>query len=357
MASMGWRARRIPWSWLGIAAAVGTITAFHYLVDPHALQHHEVLRRLYYLPIIWAAFAGGLRLALLTAAATVAAYTPHAFFMPHHMDPASSVDKAAELLLYFAVGGLTGFLVDRERRAREATERAVVERSRAERDAARLEGLVHLTRGLAHEIRNPLAGIQGAIEILAGAVTPERPEREMADIGLRETQRLNRVLTQFLAFARPRPASPAAFEAGPLVQHVANLAQTRAVETGVEVTAGDDTARAQAFGDADHVTQVLLNLVNNAVAAAGPGGHVWITARRDDGGIRFCVDDDGPGIPPELEGSVYDPYVSGREDGTGLGLSIAALLVRQQGSLLAHSPRVEGGTSFHFQLPLPQEAS
>ena len=344
------------WSWVGIAVAVGVITGLHYSADPTAHAQHDVLRRLYYLPIIWAAFAGGLRLALLTAAGTTLVYIPHAFLMPHHLDPASTVDKVAELLLFFAVGGLTGALVDRERRAREAAERAGIARGKAERDASRLEGLVHLTSGLAHEIRNPLAGIQGAIEILAGAVPEDRREHEMAEIGLRETQRLNRVLTQFLDFARPRASELAAFDVGTLLGHVAQLGRSEAGARGVSLGAHSEPAELTAWGDSDHVTQVLLNLVNNAVAAVETGGSVTIGAEGRGGAVRLSVSDDGPGIPAELEESIYDPYVSGREGGTGLGLSIAALLVRQQGGLLAHEPRPGGGTVFHFELPVDRSA-
>ena len=76
-----------------------------------------------------------------------------------------------------------------------------------------------------------------------------------------------------------------------------------------------------------------------------------VAARSHGAAVRFEVQDDGPGIPPQLESSLYDPYVSGREDGTGLGLSIAAMLVRQQGSLLTHGARDAGGTVFQFELP------
>ena len=336
--------------WGAIALTVAAITASHYAIDPHDQSHHEILRRLYYLPIIWAAFAGGLRLAVATAALVSVLYIPHAFFMAHHLDPASPIDKAAELLLYFAVGGLTGALVDRERRAREQVAQAVVQRAAAEQDTARLEGLVRLTRGLAHEIRNPLGGIQGAIEILADAVPPHLPEYEMAEIGLRETQRLNRVLTEFLDFARPRPPQMASFDAGAVAQHVVQLLRPDADARGVALCAVVQTEGWGAFGDADHVTQILVNLVQNAVQACEADGAVTLAVRHHAGRMRFEVLDDGEGIPRDLEGSLYDPYVSGREGGSGLGLSIAAMLVRQQGGLLTHACRDPAGTIFAFEL-------
>jgi len=166
-----------PWQAVAVLVLVGLITALHYGTATHEAASHNVFRRLYYLPIVWAAFLAGWRGGLVTAALTTVAYLPHAFFLPHHMNPAATVDKVLEILLYFAVGGLTGGLVDRQRRAQRRAAQERVRRARAEAAADKLQGLVHLTRGLAHEIRNPLGGIQGAIEILSTAVPSPPPPR------------------------------------------------------------------------------------------------------------------------------------------------------------------------------------
>jgi signal transduction histidine kinase len=278
--------------------------------------------------------------------------------LPHHLDPASTLDKAMEIALYLGVGTLAGLLVDRERRANRRAAREAVERLSAQKDAERFQGLVHLTRGLAHEIRNPLGSIQGAIEILAAAVPPERPEHEMATIGLREVARLNRVLTDFLAFARPRPPELRPLAPADAVSHVVDLLASEASSRGVTLRRGTVTAP-EAIGDADQVTQVLVNLVRNAIAASPAGARVEVAVSSQDldgrPGVLFEVSDEGPGVPAALGAAIYDPYVTGREDGTGLGLSIASALAQQQNGLLGHHGREGGGAVFWFRLPASAE--
>jgi len=344
----GWRTP------LGIFLLLVAVTMAHYLSAPTSLVSHNVFRRLYYLPIVWAAFYGGLRWGLGLAVATTAAYVPHAFFLSqHHLhDPAPAIDKILECVLYFGVGTLAGALVDRERGARARQERETRARLAAEQRVDRLSGLVHLSRGLAHEIRNPLGGIQGAIEILADEIPSSSPRREMVDVGLRETKRLDQVLSQFLDFARPREPVMKLFPARDVVRNVVDLQSEIAQRQGVTLTT-EVEGTPRALADADQLTQVLLNLVRNAMQATPSGGSVIVRCRNGSpqGRLVFQVEDDGSGVATDLADSLFDPYVSGRDDGVGLGLSISALLVRQHGGTLAHEPRPGGGTIFRFDVP------
>ncbi|MFZ4579783.1 MAG: two-component system sensor histidine kinase NtrB [Myxococcota bacterium] len=349
------------WSLVAIVVLVFATSLLHYATDPMHTPHHDFFRRLYYVPIVWGAFAFGLRGGLGTAAAATALYLPHAFLLMHHLDPASPVEKAAEMFLYFAIGGLAGFLVDRERRATASVAAAALQRAQAEADAARLAGLVHLTRGLAHEIRNPLGGMQGAIEILASAVPADRPERRMGEIGLREVARLDRALSDFLEFARPRPPSLERLGADVVVRDVGLLLDADARARGIRFRHSADPTLSAVRADRDQLVQVLVNLVRNALEATGPDGDVELAARavRVESGrpaVRFEVRDTGHGVPEHLGTAIFDPYVTGRDHGTGLGLSIAANLVRQNGGLLTHHARDGGGTVFHFTLPATEEA-
>lgn len=344
------------WTLTIVVCLLLAVTSLHYLTAPEHGHQHDLFRRLYYVPIIWAALTWGLRGGLGAAAFATAAYLPHAFLMPHHLDPASSVDKALEMVLYFGIGGLAGWLIDGERRARDRAAREGVERQQAEAVAARLQAMVQLSRGLAHEIRNPLGAIQGAIEILAGAVDVRSREAEMGAVGVREVQRLDRALTDFLQFARPPTARIAPFQTADVVRDLVRLfgeeAQGRALVLRAEVSSG----LAPAAGDRDQTTQVLINLVRNALQATPSGGEVVVGAEAapSGGGVRLSVRDTGCGVPAELGASIYDPYVTGREEGTGLGLAIAASLVRQQGGHLQHRAGPAGGAVFWFELPPAQ---
>lgn len=358
---MGTGQGRRLWTLLGIGLSVATITALHYLTTTESVVSHNVFRRLYYLPIVWAALTWGLRGGLVVAGLVSVAYFPHAFIMAGHMDPAPPTDKILEMVLFFGVGGLAGLLVDRERRARRREERAALARLAAEHRAERLAGLVHLTRGLAHEIRNPLGGIQGALEILADGPPDADHRREMLEVALKETGRLGRVLDDFLSFARPREPDPAPFDpTGPLA-HVADLFGPQAAEHRVSLKR-EAHATGRAFADAEQITQVLINLVRNALQFTPAGGRITLStsdlrsSRGTPSRVRFAVTDTGAGVDRELGQSIYDPYVTSRDDGSGLGLSISAMLAGQNGGTLTHQANPGGGTTFSFDLPTQEGA-
>ena len=227
---------------------------------------------------------------------------------------------------------------------------------KAEARAERLAGLVHLSSGLAHEIRNPLGGIQGAIEILAEAVPADDSRREMVQVGLKETDRLGRVLDEFLTFARPSEPEPVVFDATEISRHVVQLLKLEADVRSIQVDLQGDKA-AYVNADPEQITQVLVNLVRNALQIIPTGGRVVLSCRQLEAGrgkdhqIKLSVADTGPGVDEALGESIYHPYVSTREGGTGLGLAISALLVRQNGGVLGHENRPDGGAIFRFSLP------
>jgi signal transduction histidine kinase len=114
----------------------------------------------------------------------------------------------------------------------------------------------------------------------------------------------------------------------------------------VQVPAGLTTR-----GDRLQLRRALLNLVRNALAAAGPDGRVVLAAGPADGGVRCEVRDSGPGVPPELRQRVFDPFFTTREKGTGLGLAFVREILRDHGSAVAVDQAPEGGARFHFLLP------
>jgi len=345
------RTQRSKW-WWSVGILFVTITVFHYTTSIAWVDPHTIYRRLYYIPVVLAAFAGGVPGAMAIAGVVTLAYLPHAFLLPHHLDPSPAVDKILEMVLYFGVGGLTGWLVDRERAARQREQEAALRRAEAETVARRLEAVVHLSRGLAHEIRNPLGGIQGAIEIIAEDVPEDSPRRDMVDVALRETARLDRVLRDFLDFARPRPPRVARVRIGDIVGHVVALLAGEAEAAGITLGATGDSDL-EAMVDRDQMVQVLVNIVRNAIQVTPEGGRVEVVVLRNEEGSPVVeVRDTGPGIPPELGDTIYDPYVSTREDGTGLGLCLSTVLARSNRCQLVHRPRPGGGTIFELVMPV-----
>jgi signal transduction histidine kinase len=165
------------------------------------------------------------------------------------------------------------------------------------------------------------------------------------------------VLTDFLAFASPRPPEPMSFPIADVVRDVVALVRAEATERGISVEVATSAAPL-AFGDADQVTQILLNLVRNGVEATPREGRVEVAISvTTEGTVAVEVRDSGPGVPAELASSFFDPYVTSKEGGTGLGLSIATLLASRQGGWVRHRASRSGGAIFELRLPLaPEEA-
>jgi two-component system nitrogen regulation sensor histidine kinase GlnL len=220
-----------------------------------------------------------------------------------------------------------------------------------------------LLRGLAHEIRNPLAGLRGAAQLLAGA--GDAAERgEYTDMIVREADRLRALVDRMGGPDRPPAFEPVNIHQ--LTEHLLRLLRGEA-GAGITLRTHYDPSLPEVAGDRDQLLQALLNLGRNALQAVGEAGaiHVRTSARRrfTIAGIQHrvvaCIEvaDDGPGIPAELRESLFQPLVSGRAEGSGLGLSLAQSLARRHGGLIECESE-PGATVFRLLLPLegPREA-
>ena len=342
-----------------VLVTVALVTLLHYNTAIHIHALHGIYRRLYYFPIILAAFRGGTRGGVLAALLVCALYIPHAFGLIG-FDPAHTVEKVLEMVLYLAVGLLTGVLTSRiaaarDRQARTADDlrRALDEKTAMEAElvrAARLAAVGRLSAGLAHEIRNPLASIRGTAEILADDYPPEHPKGRLLGILKDETGRLNSVLTRFLAFARTEPGEAAPFDLGAEAHAVAELVAAQPDLPPITVR-GAGTPGLEALANREQVRQVLLNLALNAGAAAGTGGRIDLILDRTDAGCRCRVCDDGPGFTADAVANFGTPFYSTREGGTGLGLATSLRIVEDQGGSLAVVTDHPGGACVELILP------
>jgi signal transduction histidine kinase len=344
---------------IGLALAlVATTTVFHYATDPHAVEFHNFYRRLYYLPIVIGAFAYGLRGGFGVAAAACAAYIPHAFFSAHR-DPSPAVDKGLELVLFVVIGLLTGWLVDREREARRRLERSLAERTDLETQlirAGRLSALGELVAGVAHEIRNPLASIKGSADAIATEISPEHRKYPMVQILGREIERLERVVSTFLDFARPAPPSRRPTDLSLVIRQAVELLESSPLADGVQIVV--DAQPLNVRGDADQLVQVVLNVGLNAVRAAaeGPDGMVTLSANAREVGdtTRPCITirDNGPGISDHHLEQIFDPFFTTRDEGTGLGLSISNRIIEAHNGFIDVESD-ENGSTFYIYLEDP----
>jgi two-component system sensor histidine kinase PilS (NtrC family) len=242
------------------------------------------------------------------------------------------------------------------------------------RRSERLAGIGQLAADIAHEIRNPLAAISGSVEILeAGLAENERdPEpRRLMGIVLREIDRLNDLITEFLQFARPAPTKKTPFDLGAVVEEVVGMFEVARPE-GVELEV-DVGSEPIALADPTQVRQVLWNLILNAVQAMPEGGCIRISASREleesqEGTperrnevkgeadfVEVTVADTGEGIAPEVLERIFDPFFTTKRDGSGLGLATVHRIVEANGGSLRVESRVGKGTVLRVRFPRPVE--
>jgi len=210
-----------------------------------------------------------------------------------------------------------------------------------------------LAAGLAHEIKNPLAGIQGVLEVLRDEASVE-PTKHLYGEMLEELGRVDGILRRLLESARPAPPRLARIDLDRLLAETTDLLRPTLHRRRIELRVETAEGLPKASLDAAQMRQVLVNLVHNAAEAMPEsGGHVIVRAGRvdDEGTVAITVEDDGSGIAPENLDQVFEPFFTTKFTGTGLGLAIAKSLVEQHGGRLDVSSEVGRGTSFVILLP------
>ena len=213
--------------------------------------------------------------------------------------------------------------------------RDMTEIRRLEEEVARsrrLASLGSLAAGVAHEIRNPLSSIKGFATCFRERYRDNPEDRETAEVMIREVDRLNRVITQLLEFARPLTMDRVPTSLPAVIRHALKMVEGEAREKGIAIETDLSAEIGEIPLDADRMTQVFLNLYLNAIAAMEAGGILRVSlARRDERTVRITVADTGIGIPKEDLPRVFDPYFTTRSSGTGLGLAIVHKIVEAHG--------------------------
>jgi two-component system sensor histidine kinase PilS (NtrC family) len=227
--------------------------------------------------------------------------------------------------------------------------------------AERLEAVAELSSSLAHEIKNPLASIRSSVEQLARSSRSNADEKFLANLIVRESDRLSRLLSEFLDFARVRVT-----ECRPMDLHAVAEAAIRLVrqhpDCGRDVKITLEGSATPMEGDEDLLHRVVSNLVLNAVQAAGKGAAVTVRTGRAGPGdlpggagienpVSLRVSDNGPGIPDELQERLFEPFATGRVGGTGLGLAIVQRAVEAHRGLVLVDSEAARGTTFTVYFP------
>jgi len=220
--------------------------------------------------------------------------------------------------------------------------------SRAEHFAT----LGELAAGLAHEIRNPLAGIAGVIEIVARDLPANSPARAVIKDAKEEAVQINRILTELLEIARPKPPQFRLSDMCSTVEHAVMFARQQAITKRIMVEMEIMNVIPLVEHDPNQINQVLLNLLLNAIQSMDAPGVIRVSLLTDDDVVTITVADQGKGIPPEHLPNIFRPFFTTKGHGTGLGLSLARRMVEAHGGSIDVASEVGKGTTFTIQLPI-----
>ena len=347
------------------------IGLLHIFTPGELVFYHDTYRRLSYFPIAVGAIlfgvTGGLTLAILTSVA----FIPHIIlFMGAGTE--SYLSELTEIILYITVAVVIGFIASKERRLREEYEllsaklkrsytrlhsetELLIEVEEQLKASQKLSILGQLSASLAHEIKNPLGSIKGTAEILLDDFPETHPKHEFVKILVQEVDRLNMSVDEVLLFSRHPQNIEQKKDWEPLskvIKRVYKLTQNRIDKKKLSFKLAEVDLCEDCLVDGHRYSQVLLNVVLNAIDAVGNNGRVEIGCQSEASWLVVSISDDGPGIVETELQRVFEPFYSAKETGTGLGLSISKKIVEGYGGKMDIITSKWGGTCFRIWVPM-----
>lgn len=355
------------YNWTGVTTIVASIIIIGLVrqLAPHtAILLHNILQNLYVLPIVVAALYRGWRGGLLAAifsgvcdtAFTLGTLPAHGSFQDH------LAGQSAEMVDFVLVGLVAGILADRQREQKKVLQKTteqlglvykeLQENFERMKRTERLYAIGQLSAGLAHEIRNPLASLSGAIGILRRNPSAIEKRSECLDIMNKECQRLNNLLTSFLDYAKPRPPRLLKIDISSVLDSVIGLVSHTLDQKTISLRKETALQLPVVECDPELLKQVLVNLLINAIQASPNGGEILLQARIRGSDLIIQVRDQGSGVSSENLDKIFDPFFTTKEHGTGLGLSVAYQIVEQFGGNLTAEKNPDNGMTFSVLLPM-----
>ena len=218
--------------------------------------------------------------------------------------------------------------------------------------AEHLASLGELAAGIAHEVRNPLAGIAGAVEVIGQHLPAGSSHREVLQEVRKEVQRIQLLLSDLLQYARPRPLQFLRSDLGDTIEQAVMLARQQVGQRDIQIEFAKPEGLPPVEHDAALIEQVALNLLVNAIQAMERAGSIRVRMETRDGLVGFQVADSGRGIAPDVLPKIFRPFYTTKGHGTGLGLSLAKGIVEQHGGSIEVTSRPGNGTEFYIWLPV-----
>ena len=238
-----------------------------------------------------------------------------------------------------------------------------VEMEETVRRQKQLAAVGSLAAGIAHEIRNPLASLSGSIQVLQSGLDLEDDDKHLMDIVVRETDRLNMIITEFLEYARPHTSQKEHIQLTSMLEETMMLLKnSKNFKDDVKIKIDMDS-QVILKGDAQRLRQVFWNLLINACQAMPRGGEITISTgpcSHADADVRWCeiiIADTGHGIALEHQDKIFEPFFTTRSGGTGLGLAIVYRIIEDHRGSITVETEEGKGTKFRIRIPLADESS
>jgi two-component system, NtrC family, sensor histidine kinase HydH len=298
----------------------------------------EIIHRLYFLPIILSGLLFGLKGGFLSALVVTF------FFISHWFKGMGTYPRGAhidELILFYAFGILIGLLVDRER---------METRLREEQEHLAIIGEAAAT--VAHELKNPIITIGAYVKKIQQRIDPADPNRERLAVIFQECQRVEVLLKDMIHFSRPIDLELSPVDINRLVKEVLEVIHPQAEQCRVLLSSNQEGELPLIQADKSRLTQVLYNLILNAVQASDFEQPVLVQTRRQKGQILIEVSDLGCGIKANDREKIFHPFFSTKKQGSGMGLPISRRIIELHNGRLFYRPNKPSGTIFSITLPI-----
>jgi signal transduction histidine kinase len=373
--------KNIFW-WGIIITLIVIISTLHYTTSTMKWQYHLIYMQSYFIPILMAAFQFGIRGGILSAFTVTILYLPHIMFQWGGLVEANLL-RFLQIILFYIIGYLTGYKTQREweekgrfqEAARELEQNLQILNDQTEklsnleeqlRQYDRLSVIGELTASLAHEVRNPLGSIQGAVEIMRDEIPEKLKKSEFFRILIEETQRLNTVVENYLQYARRRSPEKKNFDIREIIKDAEILLSRQFARNNHKLTLELPDSPCVIEGDPNQLWQIIINLLMNADQAMPGKGDILLTLmvvkktatsgneERDQSEsiwYDISISDQGVGMTAEQLNKIYKPFFSSKTSGTGLGLAIVKRIIEENHWQIKTESEPGKGSTFHVILP------
>jgi signal transduction histidine kinase len=371
--------------WLSVIIVLILLISFlHYTTPTSDWQYHLIYMQSYFIPILIAAFQFGIRGGLAAAISVSIIYLPH--IMLHWGGLVeNNLMRFMQIILFNIIGFLTGLKAQREKEETikfketaaelenslstvKQQSNKLVELDDQLRQADRLAVIGELSSSLAHEVRNPLGSIRGAVEIISDDDCPFDKKQEFSRILIEETERLSAVLENYLSFARNKKQPESEYILQEIVRNMVIMLGTQAQKKRIDIISVMPDEPIFLQGDPNDIWQILMNLTLNSIQAIKRDGKIELTISQFDptpeksekfqttdkykSGLYVTIKDSGPGIPEKEQTDVFNPFYTTKPKGSGLGLSIVKRIVDNNNWMIHLESREGAGTEITILIPL-----